>query len=420
MIPIASSISEASLTIEKASKLLRKLVDLKKNTNVELPEEISTGVDNLLRAQQKFLEGIDDYLHQPSNYTNEDNIETVTEIVQTCPDLLAIKDKFGQLPCYIASRIRSSSANRYLLLFADIGCQHNIGGEENRGGLLIKSNDQHFNPLQHIRDPSVFDALQKHNPPLLHIKDVRRNILLHVAVRNFSLNLVKYFCNLNPSCLYQKLGGSNKLPIHCAIEREKNDGGHDIVQYLLQQSVLYSVSNRTIGGLFTKMPNSDRLVLDALVKKWGREKAWDCIERAISTYKDLNEIPILHQTITHAPQYFTDVINRFPNSSYVRNNRNRLPIHVALERGMKFSFELTYLMKGSHEDLREVDPVTKWPPFVLAAMGTSCDLRTIYGLLREYPEHVERWRDDTKSKPMPIKKSRKRRRLTREIENLLR
>lgn len=84
-------------------------------------------------------------------------------------------------------------------------------------------------------------------------------------------------------------------------------------------------------------------------------------------------------------------MNRFPRSLYLRdsNDIHRLPIHVALEIGMKLSIELTCLIAASKEHLKEMDPVTKWPPFVVAAMGDSCDLITIYRLLHDSPEHVE-------------------------------
>ena len=77
----------------------------------------------------------------------------------------------------------------------------------------------------------------------------------------------------------------------------------------------------------------------------------------------------------------------------MRDINNRLPIHVALEMGMKTSLELSHLMKVSQECLKEVDPVTKLPAFALAGMmnPNSCDMRTIYRLLREYPEQVESW-----------------------------
>ena len=58
---------------------------------------------------------------------------------------------------------------------------------------------------------------------------------------------------------------------------------------------------------------------------------------------------------------------------------------------VKFSIELTCFMYSSQEYLKEVDQVTKWPPFVLIAMGRSFDLRTIYSILQSHPEHVEMW-----------------------------
>ena len=129
-----------------------------------------------------------------------------------------------------------------------------------------------------------------------------------------------------------------------------------------------------------------------MVDKMGKEKIWDCIERALLKHKELNDLPciLVHQTIQHTPEYCSEVIKRFPQSVHLRNKNNRLPIHVALEKGMGWSLELAYLLNASQEYLKEVDPVTNLPPFVLAGMGESCDLRTIYDLLRKHPEHVEK------------------------------
>ena len=69
---------------------------------------------------------------------------------------------------------------------------------------------------------------------------------------------------------------------------------------------------------------------------------------------------ILHQTIKYTPQYYSEVIKWFPTSVLICDKKymNRLPIHVALERGMKWSLELQYLILASQEYLKEVDPVT--------------------------------------------------------------
>lgn len=55
------------------------------------------------------------------------------------------------------------------------------------------------------------------------------------------------------------------------------------MEFLINQSVAYDVSNETIGGLVTKRRNENTLILDALIEKLGKEDTWECIERALST-----------------------------------------------------------------------------------------------------------------------------------------
>ena len=398
MIPIASS---TTLSLEKVTALVQNLLHLKKEKGVDvLPTHISSSIDKLLETQQTLVREIDEYLHQSDHFEDDDNMDMVSTIVRTCPEFLATNDKDGNLLCHLAASVTSSSAHKYLVLFADIGHRYNVGGEESRGGILLPAT--WCNVLEYISEPKVFHLLQKHNPPLFCKEDVQTYELLHHAAQCKTLDLVKYFCTLDPSCLYQ-LDEENLLPIHWAIERlNANNEDLIIVQYLLQQSVSYSVSNETIGGLFTVIQDKGDLFLDILIKKWGREEIWDCIEKALSTNHNLDKLPFLHQTIRYTPQYCSEVINRFPSSVYVRDDSNRLPIHVALDTGMKFSLELSYLITVSQEYLREVDPLTKWPPFVLAAMGTSCDLRTIYRLLHKHPEHVVIQCDGSRYRYIPL------------------
>ena len=380
-------------SIEKATDMLLTLVDLKKDQSLELPETISGRVTELLLAQQDLMLEIKKYLVQENNYRNENDTKTITAIVQTCPEFLSIRDRNGQLPCHVAAKKASSTVHKQLLSFVDVGCQHNIWPDDRRGGLL--QNDRfRLNALHYIKDPKVFDILRKHDPPLFYIEDVQKYDLLHHATETHSLGLIKYFYNLDPSCLCQ-IDYDDNLPIHHAVRRREDGHKEEIIRYVLQQSVSHSVLNETVGGLFTIVPYSleNRLAIEVIVMSYGREGAWDCIERALSASPHLEKLPLLHQIIKHIPRYCTDVINRFPSSIFVRdsNNNNRLPIHVALEGGMKISTELTCLLVACQKQLAEVDPVTKWPPFVLAAMETSCDMVTIYRLLQKNPEHVETW-----------------------------
>lgn len=408
MIPITSS---TTLSIEKTAKLLQNLIDLRDKGNLAFPEKISKGIDSLVEAQQKFVQGIDDYLHESESFEYEDDIEMVTTIVQTCPEFLATRDRYEYLPCHYAAGFEEINPSpKYLPLFANIGYKHAIGGENSRGGLLVCDRCNN-NALRYVNDHNVLDLFQKNNPPLFFKEDIRNYTLLHDAAYfdESSFDLVKYLCDLDPSCLYQR-DGDNELPLHYAVETAKSDEKKKVVEYLLQQSVLYSESNETIGGLFEKNLYDD-LVLDAFVERWGSEDVWDCIEKALSKNNNLDKLPILHQTIRHAPQYVAEVIKRFPSSVHVRdsNNSNRLPIHVALETGMGWSLELIYLISHSKELMREVDPVSKCPPFALAGMGPSCcDLRTVYSLLRKNPEQIEIWCDDGGNKYIPVESCKRR------------
>lgn len=111
---------------------------------------------------------------------------------------------------------------------------------------------------------------------------------------------------------------------------------------------------------------------------------------------------ILHQTIKHAPHHCGQVLTRFSDSVYERDHQNRLPIHSALARGMNWSHELVTIIHANHSNLKELDPMTKWPLFALAGMEPSCDLRTIYKLLQNHPELVE-MEEDRSCKHIPVK-----------------
>ena len=164
----------------------------------------------------------------------------------------------------------------------------------------------------------------------------------------------------------------------------------ETAQYLLHRAIVENPSNPTVGGLFAKVKfnNCSDLVLNRLVKRYGEERTWDCIEKALSSFPNLT---ILHQTIKCAPQHYLMAMSKFPDSMLVRDANNRLPIHVALECGMPWTHLLVSIINANRSHLKDIDPITKWPPFVLAGLDDekSCDLRTIYYLLRKNPEHVE-------------------------------
>jgi hypothetical protein len=407
--------TETTISIEKVAKLLQNLVDLQKEAEKGLPIKLQACVSQLLSAQKRFVKQIDNYMHL-MNY-NVDGIETLKTIAETCPEFLATTDPQGNLPIHCPQVYGESLYSKtFVPLLANIGRRYGVGGEDARGGLLVK-NGRSYNVLQCLTDcPStaVFDALRNAEPPLFYQEDVQNYHLLHEAVSDQNTELVKYMADVDPSCLYH-YDHSGNIPIHyiCSSGNESQHGNHDehqckgkfIAEWLLQKAVSQDTSNPTIGGLFTtEEQNEYDLVLNCLINRFGETDAWDCIERALSSFDNL---PILHQVIQHAPQHCATVMRRFPDSVVVRDCNNRLPIHVALDNGMNWSTELVAIINSNRQQLKEVDPVTKWPPFALAGKDGNCDLRTIYHLIRKNPEHVE-LADNSSNRSFPMQCTKRR------------
>jgi hypothetical protein len=410
--------NETTLSIDKVAKLLQKLVDLKEHPRNELPDKIESSVKKILDAQKKFVEEIDEYMHGIDH--DEDDLETVKTVGETCPEFLATMDKDGDLPihCSVSNR---SLCSTYVPLLANIGCKNGIGGKEGRGGLLVKNKvDQGYHVLKILTfcpSTGVFNALRDTSPPLFCTEDVSKYHLLHQAVINKNIEMVKYMVDLYPgSILHPDEEGNIPIYYSCTETKDKKKGKKDkaIVEFLLERSISsFESASSTVGALLVETNKDDqfkgkKLILDCLIERFGEEKAWDSIERALSRFDGL---PILHRVIEYAPKYCFSVMERFPDSVFVRDERNRSPLHIALDKGMNWSPKLVSIINSNHLQLKEVDPVTKWPPFALAAMENSCDLRTIYHLLHKHPEHVELSDDDVSYKYLPVQKTKKKQKI---------
>ena len=61
---------------------------------------------------------------------------------------------------------------------------------------------------------------------------------------------------------------------------------------------------------------------------------------------------------------------------------------------MTWSPDLVSIINISRSHLKDNDPVTGWPPFVLASMEPSCGLMTSFYLLKKHPEHGQKMYED--------------------------
>ncbi len=402
--------TETNLSFAKTTKLLQALVDLAgEGGDQKLPENIQKCVTEVLSAQKNLVKEIDGYMH--SDERKVDDFEVVSSIIESCPEFLATKSNgpCKSLPILFFACSNDKVATKYVPVLAEVGRKHGIGGEEGRGGLVVE-NAEGCSALQHLtyqKSIEVMEVLKNANPPLLLKEDVRDYDLLTYAVYFENLEMVKYMVKMDSSCLYYDLD-IYSIPLYqlCAyqdraeVDEEKKKHRLEIAKYLLREAVSYDASNDTIGGLFYTTRRG-KLILDLMIEKYGADDTWSCIRQALSSFPDL---PILHKVIQHSPNNIGNTISHFPKSIYLRDSQNRLPIHVALKCGLKWGPDLVFIMGVNNDHLKDVDPVTKWPPFVLAALDEidSCDLNTVFFLFREHPAHVEIFLKEMRKKKKKI------------------
>lgn len=88
MIPITTS---ATLTFQQSAILIESLQALaKENDDTKLPPAIGSCVKEFVEAQAKFVNAINNYMHDRHSYIIEDK-DTILTIIESCPHVLAMK-----------------------------------------------------------------------------------------------------------------------------------------------------------------------------------------------------------------------------------------------------------------------------------------------------------------------------------------
>jgi hypothetical protein len=373
-LPTNTDIRRIAKVFQDISGLIER--DALEATVPAVPNEIESLVLNLQAAYQRFNFGIEQYMHKKKRHVNE--VETVKAIIRN-PYYLTVKNEEGNLPIHTAAQDASSSST-YVPLLAQAGVQHGVGGSRGRGGLLVKEAEHAIRPIKNIAfkgDLSTMQALRNIEPPLLTKCDVPKYLLIHCTIRySHNLEMMKMLIEMNPAALYTRCN-KGKLPLHMISTL-------DATKLLLDKAIECDPNHSSVGGLFAK--NKEGILpIRQIISRYGKEDGWKCIEEALSRHK---EVPILHKAIRHTPELIEDVISSFPHSCFLRDRDGRLPIHMALERGIEWGPDLVSLINANMAHLDYVDPVTKLCPYALAAMRPACDLRTINYLLQLHPKHV--------------------------------
>ncbi len=420
--------TRTNLSPTKVGLLLEGLINLRNKTlgddddiHIDL-RGLDDVVDDFLEAQEMFIRGIDRFMHNDRELWDFLEEETITTIITICPEVLNTVDHYGRIPLELAA---GDIEGYFVPLLAKVGYVYGVGGKDGRGGLLLVQKDGERNALQNsASDHLIMEELMGTDPPLFKKEDtILTYDLLHHALGRLCydsniLECLKLLIDLDPSCLLKKDSRAGKYPIEHAVTET---GDITVVQYLLKRTLEHNPRHPSIGGLFfSKLllspPDEDEdedseyhekttrsiTILCEIMKKFGEEDAWNMIQQEILPYRD---IPILHRMIEIEHRSHLDekakinqVISRFPHSLFLRDANNRLPIHVALEKGMQWSGELVAIMSANMSHLVEKDPVTGYYPFALAAEEPRCDLKTIHYLLRMHPGQIESGIDNDKDK----------------------
>ena len=375
-----------NIELKKINNLFQKLSELlevgyQRNENL-VPEE----VQNLMAGFQQgsschaksqnifvFVAGINSYMHKKIRGASE--IETVKAIIKECPEFLFVKDSKGNLPLHIACGDNNSS-HIYVPLLARVGVYNGVGGNNGRGGLLVEGSQNllAIGMLARKGNIDVIKRLRSTTPPLFKDEDITNYNLVHLAVFQMQLKMVKYLISNNLAAVYSKTCKGGCLPLHFSQSLE-------MVTQLLESAIMANPSHATIGGLFAK-DDDGKMPIDHILTQHNSENAWNTIAKVLSKHKD---VTILHEAIRHAPSHVDYIIKNFPYACFLRDQKGRLPVHVALHEGMKWSGALISIMNANSDCLWDIDPVTGFYPVVLASCEPSCDLKTIDYLMRVHP-----------------------------------
>ncbi len=384
MTPIGQSID-----LKRFDNLFEELYLLNKhdsqnNNNHSVPNELKDVLveykiarhSEINKTTIKLIVKINEYMHKKKRSISE--VDTVKAIIKICPEFLSVKDSRGNLPLHVACGDDETSSI-YVPLFVEAGIKYGVGGSCGRGGLLVKGSQNLYalSILARQGNIEVFKMLEQLSPSMFDENDILKYELVHLAAFQKKTDMVKFLSEYDPSMLYRRTSKGGCLPIHFSQSL-------GMVSLLLERAFDANPNDDTIGGLFAK--NDDgKMPIDHILSQHNKENVWLCISRTLSKHKD---VPILHQVIRNAPLYVDKIIENFPHSCYLRDQKGRLPVHVALETGMKWSVSLISIMHANSNHLSDIDPVTGFYPFVLAACEPSSDLRTIDHLLHLHPGHV--------------------------------
>jgi hypothetical protein len=348
--------------------------DLDKRYYADLEEIVNTAMKQVSDRTGEYMHNLHE--HQPDE-------DTLQKIIDNVPSSLSYKiEWYYYLPIYTA--VHHDESVHYVPLLAKEGVKHKVGEDDARGGLL---GDLRINVLIKLVSYSGDDGdgtiylnamkeLRESN--LLRKKDIKEHSLLSWACQPETSMQFDFLADWCPEGL--KTHKCNKLPlIHAIIDR----GVIEFLSIFLEAALKHHPND--LGLLFQKDRKGQTACARAFENEnYGKDEFLEAIGELIPF--DDPKIPILHHVAKHAPQYMEDFACRYRSATYVRDCEGRTLQQAILASGHKtFNSNAMFFLQMSDEQVREIDPGSDLYPFMVAALGQTCDLSAVYALLRRNP-----------------------------------
>jgi ankyrin repeat protein len=223
---------------------------------------------------------------------------------------------------------------------------------------------------------------------LLHICDEDGDTPLHWAFTSgVSARRLELYLRKSKELLYLK-NNNHETPL-CALEIDDFDSARDMWQRVSLLMALILGRGESVQPMFAVAELSN-LMPNHLVELGLRFFRED-LENSDEHGRRPLHVAAMCQSRDVGDENFLTLLDHFPAAVSQRCRRGRLPLHYALESGK--SLDCIREMLTAHPDgLEEVDPVSRFPCFLLAGLSPDgiCNtpdnrLNVCYYLLREDP-----------------------------------
>jgi hypothetical protein len=327
------------------------------------------------------------YLHDLDN-TKPDQ-ETLQKMIAAVSLSLSHPNDKGQLP--IQSAVWGEHSVGYIPLLAKEGMTHQVGGHDNRGGLLVddpRDKGTRRNVLQLLAnmtngtnqttDTALLKTMMELRESNLFLKeDIQEYDLLYYACHPGAQLRFDYIIDWDAQGL--KNLQHDGLPIvHALIEYRE---GIEWFQVFFKAALNHYPQDL---GLLFQQDNDGKTACERAFDKYGKDETMRAIGECIPF--DDPKLPILHHVVKDAPQFVNDFAFRYPSAGYLRDEQGRTLLQAYIASGTKtYKNNAMFFIRMRDEEIREIDPGTDLYPFMVLASDQTSDLSAVNYLLRRNP-----------------------------------